>query len=56
MRDDLIMANITLSAFHSDDGFYATIDFSSGVSISSSEIYSTKSEALKAAVSKLLSV
>ena len=39
MRYDLIMAIITLSAFHSDDGFYAMIDFCSGVSISLSEIY-----------------
>lgn len=48
------MASVTLSATPKGNGFQATVNFSNGVAISSSESYPTRAEAITAAALKLL--
>lgn len=48
------MASVTLSATPKGNGFQATVNFSNGVTISSSESYPTQAEAITAAALKLL--
>ena len=48
------MASVTLSATPKGNGFQATVNFSNGVAISSSESYPTQAEAITAAALKLL--
>jgi hypothetical protein len=48
------MASVTLSATPKGNGFQATVSFSDGVTISSSESYPTQAEAITAAALKLL--
>lgn len=48
------MASVTLSATPKGNGFQATLNFSNGVAISSSESYPTQAEAITAAALKLL--
>jgi hypothetical protein len=48
------MTDVTLTATPRDNGFQATLAYSSGVSISSAETYPTRSEAITAAAIKLL--
>ena len=48
------MSNVTLSATPKGNGFQATVTFSNGVGISSSESYPTQVEAITAAALKLL--
>lgn len=48
------MTDVSLSATPRDNGFQATLAYSSGVSISSAETYPTRSEAITAAAIKLL--
>ena len=48
------MASVTLSATPKGNGFQATVNFSNGVAISSSESYPTEAEAITAAALKLL--
>lgn len=48
------MASVTLSATPKGNGFQATVNFSNGVAISSSECYPTQAEAITAAALKLL--
>lgn len=48
------MTQITLSATPKGNGFQATVTFANGVSVSSAEAFPTRSEAISAAVLKLL--
>ena len=48
------MASVTLSATPKGNGFQATVTYSSGADISSSETYPTQAEAITAAALKLL--
>lgn len=48
------MGNVTLSATPKGNGFQATVTYSNGVAVSSSESYPTKAEAITAAALKLL--
>ena len=48
------MSSVTLSASPKGNGFQATVTYSSGVSISSSESYPTQAEAISAAAIKML--
>ncbi len=48
------MSSVTLSATPKGNGFQATVTFSNGVGISSSESYPTQGEAITAAALKLL--
>lgn len=43
------MTQVTLKATPKDNGFQATVAYSYGVSVSSAEIYPTRSEAIAAA-------
>ena len=48
------MASVTLSATPKGNGFQATVTYSNGAAISSSESYPTRAEAITAAALKLL--
>ena len=48
------VSSVTLSATPKGNGFQATVTFSNGVGISSSESYPTQAEAITAAALKLL--
>jgi len=48
------MGSVTLSATPKGNGFQATVTYSNGVAVSSSESYPTKAEAITAAALKLL--
>ena len=48
------MTNVMLSATPKDNGFRATVAFSTGAEVSSAETYPTRSEAIAAAAVKLL--
>ena len=48
------MASVTLSTSPKGNGFQATITYSSGVAVSSAEAFPSESEAITAAMLKLL--
>ena len=48
------MTTVTFSATPRDNGFQATVAFSTGTSMSSAETFPTRSEAITAAALKLL--
>lgn len=48
------MGSVTLSATPKGNGFQATVTYSNGVAVSSSECYPTKAEAIAAAALKVL--
>lgn len=48
------MTQVTLKATPKDNGFQATVAYSYGVTMSSAEIYPTRSEAIAAAAIKML--
>ena len=48
------MTTVTFSATPRDNGFQATVAFSTGISISSAQTYPTRSDAITAAALQLL--
>ena len=55
-RSSHAITQVTLKATPKDNGFQATVAYSYGVSMSSAEIYPTRSEAIAAAAIKMFEV
>ena len=51
-----MMTSVTLSASPSGNGFQATVRYSSGVSMSSTETWPSEAEAIAAAAEKMLAL